>query len=613
MAIGLLNNLIFGAKRIALYLKEKPTITIDDHVLEHMLFYHGLTGSSPQNNKETKIVAADIKEALARKNNAELALALKLPPTLWEERLKGIITSLDETNQELLIRLLFPLDYPGDSMPASDSGHFAIDHEDWQVRANAANIAAFLNAKGTIGALVKSLDNDITGNTMSFCYIAYALGKLQGEQTKVALVKSLANNDTWLRIDAAGALAYFDFDSVSQYLSDVLLNEQDALDYLAYAIARKHKPIKFLQNNSTLTIRAGAQLISGLLEAAQNSFTSQLIEDSESSLCLPRLIELAQRDASPLLVSVAQSLCDWLIAEREQFDKNGSNSLIHDFSLAELQKQKETIANIACDNNFRENILTVLGKVTVDPHAIAPAELAHTIEMAGRLNIDEAQPLLAALLTGANMQIGYGQIKHVITALGQIAANSDSTSCLLINYAEEIFNIEERCALNKSKQPVLEEKTTEAKIYWQILKTLGNLPTEASVKFLFRTLKDYAPDKRACALESLMDNYKNEAKIKLPESVDSILQESLKDPAPMMQLAALDSIARLNRASLIADIIPLIDALENTVSKHALTCLEHLAKNGHAVNVKAALNEKIKTIRAEHKKRRVMDILQNQY
>ena len=596
MPIGLLNKLIFGAKRVALFLKEKPAVNIDDYVLEHMLFYHGLTGSSPQNNKETKIVKADIKEALERKSCSELALALKLPPTLWEERLQNIITSMHKDEQNLLVSLLLPKSGETAALANSVNKVCSLNHEDWQVRANAANILAFLNAKEAVEDLALILSNDTPGNTMSFCYVAYALGQLQGERAKEALAAHMDNSESWLRIDASGALAFFDFDIVCQLLCKSLLQEQEALDYLAYAISRKHKPMLFLQTNSLPATKAGAQLISGLMEAAQNSFNRELIIESETHLCLPILIKLAQNSSDPLIVEVAISLCEWLPD-----------------SLTELEEQKKAIYDIANSDDFRKTILAVLEKATTNLPHLDVADLSSTIKLAGRLNLEESQPLLHMLLSKCRALLSDSQINNIIVALGKISAHADSTSTLLINYARELFNVQERCSLVKSKQPVFEENTAEAKIYWQILKTLGNIPTEASIAFLFQALTDYAPDKRSCALESLSANFKKNTDIKLPQSIDNILQEALKDPAAMMQLAALDNIAQLNRANLIKDILPLIDARENTVSKHALASLDHLAKSGNSAAVKAILNEKIKTIREEHKKRRIMDILQQEY
>src|SRR6202522_4204351 len=102
MTISLLNKIIFGAKRIAYQLKEKPKPSLDDHAMEHMVFYHGLTGSSPENEKETKLVRADIKEAISNKSGTALSLALKLSPTIWQDRLQAIVVELSVEQRQII-------------------------------------------------------------------------------------------------------------------------------------------------------------------------------------------------------------------------------------------------------------------------------------------------------------------------------------------------------------------------------------------------------------------------------------------------------------------------------------------------------------------------------
>ncbi len=590
----LLSKLISTTRKIAFYLKEKPNIKIDDHVLEHMLFYHGLTGTSPENEKLSRMVKSDIKEALTRKNSSELSLALKLPPTLWEEKLKNIILSLTYAEQQFLVKLLLPPEL------MSKDNSYAVIHKNWQVRANAANMLVILKAKEAVPFLIESLNSDIAGGAQSFCYIAYALGKLQGNESKEALESQLTHSDLWLRTDAAGSLSYFQFDMVANSLAIALLNEDEALDYMAYAISRQHKPHKFLLSASQKIAKAGGHLISGIIEAAQNSFNSNLVIETESHLCLTDLIRLAKEDTSLILANAAISLCNWL-SKTEQKDQGTEGA-------SELEKHKITLNEILSENSLKENILRTL-KIAVDgSSAIPKAELVHAIELAGRLNLSEAQALLIDLLNKNNLSDA--ELKQVIVSLGLIAGNEDRISSLLVDYVRKLINIDERSQLTKSKQPVYEENASGTRIYWLVLKTLANLPTASSISFLFAALQDYAPDKRSCALESIMAIYEKDSQIAFPKPIDTVLKEALKDSAPMMQLASILSIARLNRASLIDDVLPLIDAQENTVSKEALSCLENLGKAGHQVNIKNALKDKYKSIKEEHKRKRVMDILQ---
>ena len=614
MPIGLLNKLISTARRVAFYLKEKPTLTIDDHVLEHMIFYHGLTGSRQENEKSTNIVKADIKEALARQNSAELSLALKLPPVLWKDGLENIIAAFERDKQQLLIRMLLPMDEDGNLLLKSDNKSFAVIHEDWQIRANAANILALLKAKEAVPLLTESLNSDTADSALSFCYVAYALGKLKGQEAKEALEIQLLNSDPWLRVDVAGALSYFEFDIVAQPLAKVLMQEQEALDYLAYAISRRHKPQDFLQSNSLEIIKAGGLMVLGIIEAAENSFTSDLVIETESHLCLSLLTELAQKEADPILTDAAINLCDWLISKKDLLKNLAVNNVDYSTSNFEepLKEYQNTLTGIISNNVLKEKILNVLKIANSDPTKIEVADLIHAIKLAGRLDMDESQPLLFALLDLYKLDLEQALLIYIIKALGQSSINREYISSRLIEYSKELINIEDRCQRKKSKQPVFEEHTIEAKIYWHILKTLAHLTTQNSVAFLAQALKDYAPDKRSCALESLMAIYEKNPNIKSLESIDQILQDALKDPAPMMQLAALVSIAKLNRFGLIEDILPLIDIQENTVSKQALSVLDQISEADERTNLKVLLAEKYKTIKEEHKRKRIKDILQKE-
>ena len=306
--INLLNKIIYGARRIASQFTEKPEAKIDDHVLEHMVFYHGLAGTSPKSDKEIRQLNADIKEALSSKSRIELCLAVKIPPTIWEEQLKDIISKFSADEKHLVIQLLLPEIKDGSWTIDPDSTAVAIAHTDWRVQANAANILAFLNAKEGAPPLAACLSGDTAGSTMSFCYIAYALGKLQGEPAKEALAKQLGNDDPWLRVDAAGALACFEFADTATLLAGALLAEEDSLDYMAYAISRCQKPAKFLQATAPETKKAGAQLISGLIAATQSGFSPDLIIETEANLCLPRLMELIEQEPNAVLIDTALTL-----------------------------------------------------------------------------------------------------------------------------------------------------------------------------------------------------------------------------------------------------------------------------------------------------------------
>ncbi len=606
MPTGLFNKLIYATRKIAFHLKEKQKMTIDDHALEHMLFYHDLAGVNRENNKETRLVKADIKEALNRENSNELSLVLKLAPTLWEEQLNNIIAGLDQGQQQLLGSLLFSSNKSG-SHP--DKRSFALDHEDWRVRANAANILAFLKVKESVPALIEVLDSDTTSNIMSFCYIAYALGKLQGQEAREALEKQLRNGDAWLRVDAAGALSYFALPEVAGQLADALLREQEALDYMSYAISSKLKPLDFLQREAKEEIRGGCRLILGIIEAAKNSFSKDLALDRETQLCMPYLVKLAQKDADIIVLDTALKLCACLAEPRDKtISENGSRSTSY---LLTLSEQEAILTGIAATATFGNKVLEIIDRAAAGAPEDQNAELVAALSLAGKLNMCEAHTALARLLSKFSASLNTNELKNVIIAISRLSANPEDTANLLINLAKKTVKFEERLKLNKHKQPVIDEYEGGAKAYWEILRALGNVVADNSASFLVQALDDYAPDMRACALESIVEICEKDPQMNLPQPIEKLVQIALTDPSAMVQLAALRGVTKLDQANLINDIVPLINVQENTVSKQAISTLAYLAKRGHGLVVKTTLEEKIKVIKEEHKKQRILDLLQN--
>jgi len=577
MANKLLDKLIFGAKSIAYRLKEKPKANIDDHVMEHMIFYHGLTGSSPENDKETKIVRADIKEAISDKSATELSLSLKISPVIWHDRLFEIVSNLTEDEKQSLISLLVK------GNPSS------IEYPDWQVRANAANILAWLNAKEIAPALAATLESDTAVGALSFCQVAYALGKLQGEPAKLALQKQLTNADLWLRVDVAGSLAYFPFESTGALLTQALLDEQEALDYMAYAISRQHKPTEFLQAQM---VAGACRLIYGILEAAHNSFSKDLVSETQSDLCLPELERLVVDNPDPIIVDTVLTLADWL---------------------------HQTPPALIATDRLQIQVINNL-EIALHNKQISGAELTHSIRLVGRLKMEKAEPLVCELLDKSKSFLSAVQINYLIVSLGQLGDEQASTK--LIAYANQVVDVSERCQKPLSKQPVYEDDSNKATAYWYVLKALGSICAADSfaelVSFLYKTLTDYAPDKRATALESLTALQKKNPQLPLPEPLESILRRVLKDPSPIMQLAAIEAVENLEQVNLINDLLPLIDAQENTVSKQAIAGIASLYKSntlnqegqaGRRQEIKTTLQAKAKMMKEEHKKVGILDIL----
>ena len=166
----------------------------------------------------------------------------------------------------------------------------------------------------------------------------------------------------------------------------------------------------------------------------------------------------------------------------------------------------------------------------------------------------------------------------------------------------------------KNKQPVLEEHAGQAKTFWRILKALGNIPSTDSLDFLLKATGDFAPDQRAQALSSLVNVLRKNDKLKFHKlkghsGFETVLTAGLHDPSPLVQLVALKGAASLGTGKIIADIVRLIDARENTVSKQAFSTLSELSKEGYSKEVSELIRPRLKGQREQHKKRQIEQLL----
>src|SRR5579883_3383118 len=188
-------------KKFASVFAEKPVVQTNDFELEHFLLYHGLVGKSPENQREFKDVRADIHQAVRNRSSAQLAIALKLAPLWWEERLRSIFSELPD--RRLAGELLAP--------DVRDDARFFDDipllHSDWQVRANATIALAHLDAKEHFEKIKHSIDDTARNAPLAFPHQSYALARLEHPQAKDVLAPYLKSDELWIRVDAAGALA----------------------------------------------------------------------------------------------------------------------------------------------------------------------------------------------------------------------------------------------------------------------------------------------------------------------------------------------------------------------------------------------------------------------
>lgn len=627
-------------------LREKPAVKVDEYALEHLLLYHGLIGSSPDNQREWKDVKADILQAIQTKSAQALAITLKLPPLWWQDKLVKIFDQFTEGQCSDAVALLLT---DSEDIDQNNRTPNPLTHEDWRVRANAAHILGFLKIDKAAAKLGALLDDTTDSGKLAFCHVAYALGKLRSEKGIAFLSKHITNEDGWCRVDAVGALAHYPYHSVASILAEALLREHELKDYMAVAVAKHHQPRLFFTvkvalptaaakgkatantslkawvaehpNYSELSDErikdAGSALILGLIDAAEHTFSHEVIVETQVPECLEALIELATTKQKPIAIAAAVSLINWLSNNREVSPVGSAPSLgrgtpceavalsTPSASLIEqLQVKKEKLTSQA----IQDSILAYLEQNLPNEKTLPPEsllQLRQSIYLAGLLQIEAAEPLLAALLLPES-----NLLDEIIAALGAIAKKSSLSA--LINLADQIINRDERNSRTKSKQPVVEDDAKKATTYWDILKALANFPDKQAALFLLQATQDFAPDKRAQAVTSLSEVLAKMGTSLPVTDLDKVIGDALSDQSSLVQLAALSAAVMLHKGALIAKISRLLDAQENAVSKHALTALFELSNNGYKNEVSQLLQQRSKKERQEHKKKQIDDFLAQQ-
>jgi len=597
------SGIIKGAKWLAHSLREKEVVRVDEFVLEHMLLYHGLVGSTPENQRQVRDVKADISQAVKDGSRVQLAISLKLPPLEWVDKLTKIVNELNREQQRSLSSLLMP-DNPDGSLTPNEN---PLAHDDWRVRANAAHMLAVLQDKEAVPRLGELLSDTTDGGKLSFYHVVTALADLHTDEALDLLLKQTNLEESWSRVDLSGALAQFPFEKIAGTLAVMLTYETSMKDYMAVAVAKHIPPERWLQEQEPVIRNGGLSLISGLVEAAQGSFKPDVVIENGVLTVKDEVLETALTEESPIAVQTALNLVDWCLKIRKAkaptdyawlaaFQPN--EAIPAESELLSMEGQLKT-------EHLKKAMIAKL-KSLIEKSAILAnqpePQLCAAIQVCGLLPIPDAHDLLLSLL-----KKDFLYRDEVIQSLTFFA--KPTAAVPLISLAREMVSIDERGGLSKSKQPVSEENPAAAKTYWLILRALGKIACAESTEFLLNALKDYAPDKRAEALSSLISLSEANKDLPLSRPIAELLDESLHDNAPLMKLAALEGVAKLNAGSALSSVIALINYNENAVSKHAFATMDSLMKGGHGAEVRAAVEQKLQAERDSFKRKRLEDFL----
>lgn len=578
-------------KKITSIFAEKTPVKPDDFELEHFLIYHGLVGTTPENQRQFKDVRADLKMAIDAQSKHQVASMLKLPPMWWEDRLKTIFNEF--TDRELVISLLAP-DINEEALTHEDN---ALLHEDWQVRANAALLLAHLNATEVIDKIIHSLHDTAGSARNAFPHTANALGRLRVQSGAAALAKYGDDGDAWIQVDVAAALALMHDDTPSPELIKVLLNNHDLSDYTAVGVSRALKPVTFFQTADEHSIVAGCHIINGLLDAVHGPFTEDVVADLGAPECFPALAKLLEEKPTCTIAVTATRLADWL-------DSHHSYVIMSPPSQGEVDKVLAFAKSDEC-STLVHNTLRSLSEGSDAENPLQHRELRSAILLAAKLGDANFAPIIEKILHAE-----HPLLDDSIQTLSRLGA--ESAAAKLIEIAAVKVDLEDRWQQPKQLNPVQEPNRADAKTYWLILKALASMPTKQSAEFLLKATEDHAPDKRAQAIDSIVavaDELDEAAKKDLLAPLQTRLGAALLDPSADVRKAALRGVATFEIVSDLDKVVAMTRAREVSTQREAFDTLSELAKKGHKSRVLETVGQALKSEPNVHKRQKLQDFL----
>lgn len=602
---GILHNLLKQLKRLAYTLTEKPSTAVEEYTLEHFLLYHGLVGSTPENQPQFRDVRADLFEAFDKNSSSNLAIALKLPPLWWEDKLQSIFAELEQQNRQTTVRLLLPsAPDAGELPPESDP----LRSNFWQVRANAAAMLGFIGAEEAVPRLLACLEESRSGDLKAaFCHIASAAGRLGTSACRDALARYLYDPEPWFRVDAARALANLPFEQVGKDLALAMLGHHTLSDYMAVAIARHHSPRVFLNDSQPVCWQGALEMIIELTAASRQTFNSDVVVDAGLPELWPIIHKMAVDEPTPRAIRAALSLCQFLQecsgeAEAAMLSGNtgkalpggNGNGQDEDASVPYGKAMKDLTGDAVKE--------MVVRKLTKNETAGPDDDTRHAAWLAGFLTLRPTVPVLIDLL---KQKLPFAD--DLVEAIGLIGEPSSAQQ--LIAIARQTVDVEERRSRPASAQPVEELEPDAARHYWYILKALGRIADVQGMEFLLEATEDFAPDKRQQALESLILTCQRAGQGAVNEAVRAAVAAGLNDASTPVQLAALDGVARLQLVEYIDRVLKLFDAKSVSVSRKSLSVLSDLVDGGHKAAVANSVASKIRSEFERGKKERLQQFL----
>ncbi|MBX9685765.1 MAG: hypothetical protein K2X27_03625, partial [Candidatus Obscuribacterales bacterium] len=354
-------------------------------------------------------------------------------------------------------------------------------------------------------------------------------------------------------------------------------------DYMAVAIARRHKLSDLAQYQDDEIHEGLAELVLALLKALNGPFHSEHQLNAELEDIALSLNEMALRKPSPRKLAAVIRLNKWL-QERGKSHKVAILDLSEPEHYQSIKKQLKSKAQSASE----------LG------------QLKHALNLSAEFKLTELSSEMLPLLSDDSQTLP--ELISCLASLGHLEAVPKIRSII-----EKRVNLKERCSQSFSAHPVFESDQQSSLLYWTALKALGSLPHNDSIEILSLAVSDYAPDKREQALLSLQtillsDDLRKSA---YKGNLSDLIKDRLDDPAVAVQSAALHGIAQHKLADLVPEVLKSLHSRESVIQRKARETLISLAENGYRKELRENLESALSKEFDSSKKQRLNKVIQS--
>jgi hypothetical protein len=386
-------------------------------------------------------------------------------------------------------------------------------------------------------------------------------------------------------------------------------------DYLAAGLIRYVDVLLWLDSNQKPTRQAGCQLLIGLIDAANQTFNIDILQPLDFSACATKLLKLLETESDVFSLRAADSVCGIWAAKNELLTNSGEHQSTAETVTkmnAFLREEQCAVHIVQVLESYSNQLSDQLSNQPSNQPSDQPpnrltnqlpdqlenqpqTELLNAVKLAGRLRLTNANSSLLQLL-----KVQSPLQEDVVWALGEIADTRAAEP--LIDLAQLLYKPGERTGRALSAQPVEELDPSKAKLYWRILSTLGNFSGERVINYLLSVVHDYAPDKRAQAINSL-GKLVGAFSAKERSQYEEIVDDYLSDPSASVRVEALKGVAALSAVQKVDIVLKMTDSQEPSVSRQALETLISLSASHNESVAKAIKNKLIQEKDPVRKKR----------